>query len=87
MNVEPIISSLLKVRHDTVARYAAPLVAYASPAKVVEAPTEVIEAGPALSPLTSDVLLPSPYHSTVMSAPQVYATGAAQVVAVIINLQ
>ena len=88
--IEKLEAFPLQVRHDTIARYAAPLVTYASPtiaAKVIEAPavSEVVESAPGPAHLTSDLLLPQAYQS-VVSAPQVYATGAAQVVAVIINL-
>lgn len=58
-------------------------------AKVVEEPiSQVVEtqslASPARAHLTSDHVLPSALQSNVWSAPQIYATGAAQVVAVII---
>lgn len=76
----------MQVRHDQ--RVAAPLVtAYAAPllSQVVEAAPVVskeVEEVPVLGALKSQVVVPSSYPSHIVSAPQVYATGPATIVAV-----
>lgn len=80
-----------KVRHDTVARIAAPVYAsypsHAIAAPIVEAPvSQLVEtrhlAAPAVAAYASEAVVPS-WGSTVISAPEVYATGPGHLVAVI----